>query len=416
MRLPVVPQLSTKDGVSNKNARMTNMLKETRATGELAVVRPGLVTQAVSTGNGNGLVNFNGDLVSIFGATLGEVVVEPSGVLVASLGGFLDYTGSSAMTIGPTGEILGVYYEEGGDINGFTWTELDGVAVYTDAIGLFDEYYVHDISQTGEFFVGELIGDGGGSSEAYVWEGETGVTLLGYLADGDSSSAQAVNSDGTVIVGWSIIDVDNTEHAFRWTSSGMVDIDPELGEMSAAYGVNHDGSIVVGVYATTGVEVKAFLWDAVSGVTDLGTIDDMEAVATHVNFDGSVVTGTLRDPSEDTYRAFRWTPSTGMVDIGTLGGDVTVMYGMSNSGEILTGVSNGKPVYYREEVGIIELPTLGGSYGAGMAASDDGTVVGASSDGVTTVACRWVLDQVVSTITSLTTVPNDRYDFTQSPI
>lgn len=70
MRLPVTPQLSTKDGISNKNARLTNCLKEVRQTGDLAQVRPGLEVAATSVGNGNGLVCFDGELVSVFGATL----------------------------------------------------------------------------------------------------------------------------------------------------------------------------------------------------------------------------------------------------------------------------------------------------------------------------------------------------------
>lgn len=81
MRLPITPQLSTKDGISNKNARLTNTLKETAAQGEFATVRPGLVTAATSTGNGNGIVCFNGELVSVYGATLGAGQTESVGEL-----------------------------------------------------------------------------------------------------------------------------------------------------------------------------------------------------------------------------------------------------------------------------------------------------------------------------------------------
>jgi len=79
MRLPVTPQLSTKDGISNKNARLTNTLKESGSTGDFGVVRPGLVEAAASAGNGNGLVCFNGELVSIFGAELGAGIEEGTG-------------------------------------------------------------------------------------------------------------------------------------------------------------------------------------------------------------------------------------------------------------------------------------------------------------------------------------------------
>lgn len=63
MRLPVTPQLSTKDGISDKNARLTNCLKEVRQTGELAQVRPGLSVATDYAGLGNGLIAFDGRLL-----------------------------------------------------------------------------------------------------------------------------------------------------------------------------------------------------------------------------------------------------------------------------------------------------------------------------------------------------------------
>lgn len=87
MRLPVVPNVSTKDGVSNKNARLTNCLKESKQSKDAyvwvrgqkqpappidkAVIRPGLVLDVAGSGVGNGLVSFNGDLISVYGSTLG---------------------------------------------------------------------------------------------------------------------------------------------------------------------------------------------------------------------------------------------------------------------------------------------------------------------------------------------------------
>ncbi len=76
MRLPITPQISTKDGISNKNARLTNCLKESKKGGDKAVVRPGLVLDAQASGVGNGLVVFNNELVSVYGATLGFGVDE----------------------------------------------------------------------------------------------------------------------------------------------------------------------------------------------------------------------------------------------------------------------------------------------------------------------------------------------------
>lgn len=90
----VVP-LSTKDGTSNKNARLTNCLKESRERKDAtvwvrgvkqpappidkAVIRPGLVLEAEGTGVGGGLVAFDNDLVSVYGTTLG-FLTEGTGV------------------------------------------------------------------------------------------------------------------------------------------------------------------------------------------------------------------------------------------------------------------------------------------------------------------------------------------------
>lgn len=102
MRLPVTVPLSTKDGTSNKNARLTNCLKESRERKDAfvwvrgvkqpappidkAVVRPGLVLEAEGTGVGGGLVAFDNDLVSVYGTTLGFSVTEPTA------GVWTDYT------------------------------------------------------------------------------------------------------------------------------------------------------------------------------------------------------------------------------------------------------------------------------------------------------------------------------------
>jgi len=67
MRIPVSGNISTKDGSSNKNARMTNMLAEEKQGKSFAAVRPGLSQVAIGSGDGNGLVCFNSELVSIYG-------------------------------------------------------------------------------------------------------------------------------------------------------------------------------------------------------------------------------------------------------------------------------------------------------------------------------------------------------------
>lgn len=76
MRLPVLPQLSTKDGLSNKNARLTNCLKESKKSGDMAVVRPGLELNDTYSGIGNGLIPFDGRLLVIYDDTVYDTEEE----------------------------------------------------------------------------------------------------------------------------------------------------------------------------------------------------------------------------------------------------------------------------------------------------------------------------------------------------
>jgi hypothetical protein len=66
MRLPVTPQISTKNGAANQNGRMTNMLREKAK----AVIRPGLSAVLDYAGLGAGLIPFNGRLIALFDDTI----------------------------------------------------------------------------------------------------------------------------------------------------------------------------------------------------------------------------------------------------------------------------------------------------------------------------------------------------------
>lgn len=76
MRIPVSGNISTKDGSSNKNARMTNMLAEEKQGKSFAAIRPGLSQVATGSGDGNNLVCFNGNLINIYGNTVYQAVLS----------------------------------------------------------------------------------------------------------------------------------------------------------------------------------------------------------------------------------------------------------------------------------------------------------------------------------------------------
>ena len=66
MRLPLVSDIDSRDGTSNKDARMSNALKESENGVDYAATRPALALIADTTGNGNGMF-FLDTLITIFG-------------------------------------------------------------------------------------------------------------------------------------------------------------------------------------------------------------------------------------------------------------------------------------------------------------------------------------------------------------
>ena len=71
MRIPLTSDIDSRDGVSAKDERLTNMLGEDDEGIQLTVLRPGLATIATASGAGGGAVNFNDVLISVYGTTLG---------------------------------------------------------------------------------------------------------------------------------------------------------------------------------------------------------------------------------------------------------------------------------------------------------------------------------------------------------
>lgn len=71
MRIPLAFEIDSRDGVSAKDERLTNMLGEDDEGIQLTVLRPGLATIATASGAGGGAVNFNDVLITVYGTTLG---------------------------------------------------------------------------------------------------------------------------------------------------------------------------------------------------------------------------------------------------------------------------------------------------------------------------------------------------------
>lgn len=71
MRIPLAGEIDSRDGSSNKDERLTNVLGEDNNGQQMATVRPGLAAVVTASGAGGNLTTFNGVLVSVFGTTVG---------------------------------------------------------------------------------------------------------------------------------------------------------------------------------------------------------------------------------------------------------------------------------------------------------------------------------------------------------
>jgi len=173
--------------------------------------------------------------------------------------------------------------------------------------------------------------------------------------EGNGSSARAVSSDGTVVVGAST--ADGQDLAVRWTSAGGIIALGDLGPgASRANAASTNGDVIVG-RAFNGSTNEAFRWSASSGMVGLGllSLDGSEALG--VSGDGSVVAGFdgvvgrgcstappggVSDcpPQLGTEQAFVWRAATGIQQLPRLPNDPFARaHAVSADGSTVIGTS-----------------------------------------------------------------------------
>jgi probable HAF family extracellular repeat protein len=228
----------------------------------------------------------------------------------------------------------------------FRWTVIDGMQDLGTLGGI--EALALDVSGDGSVVVGNSSLKTSGSDNipqhAFRWT----LTMqslqdLGTLGTGDISSGNAVSADGLVVVGESstMPQPGFSLRAFRWTTGGssLQDIGDLGGGFSSATATNSDGSVVVGASLVSGM-THAFRWTAANGMQDLGTLPGgSNSNASGTNSDGSVVVGQ-GDAGSGTVHAFRWTQADGMQDLGTLGGAISAASGTNSDGSVVVGCSS----------------------------------------------------------------------------
>ncbi len=256
----------------------------------------------------------------------------------------------------------------------FRWTLSGGMEnLGTFAPGNAGYSTALDVSDDGEVVVGGAY-TASTVDRAFRWTRTTGMVNLGVLAGGSFSDALGVSGDGNVVVGLSEIG-GGQWRAFRWTqSTGMVDMGTIGGfaGRSAATSANTDGSVIVGMSVVNAAgQTHAFRWTAAAGMVDLGTIGGAagNSIAHGVSGDGSIVVGSSQFSANSPNRAFVWTQGAGMQDLGAIlaaggvnmtGIELVSARGVSQAGDLVTGAGVFSSAAGGTRPYVARLPAAGG--------------------------------------------------------
>ena len=204
--------------------------------------------------------------------------------------------------------------------------------------------------------VGYSDWDGGIRGRATVWSGSGWATKtdLGTLRSDNTgfSVASGTNGDGSVVVGYSNWGSGTDSHATVWSGSGWAtktDLGTlrtgNLGQSSAA-AVSSDGSVVVGNADNNDRSQRAAVWSGSGWATktDLGTLksDNLGvSYARAVSSDGSLVLGEAQNDNGEIH-ATVWSGSgwTTKTDLGTLKSDNSgnsKVHGISRDSSVVAG-------------------------------------------------------------------------------
>lgn len=235
----------------------------------------------------------------------------------------------------------------------------------------------------------------------FEWN-EDGLTNLGTLPGGYNSFANSINVGGA-IAGTS----ENGEndpllgipecHPVLWKDGGVVDLGTLGGYEGLALAVNNHG-LVVGIATNAvpdsfpgfpngipwGTQSRAFRWEN-GTIQDLGTLGGTDATSAFVNDHGqiagmsytnSTINPTTGLPTQD---PFLWDDGE-LLDLGTLGGTYGFPNGINNRGQVvgqsnLTGDTTFHPFHWSRGA-LSDLGTLGGDNGFASSVNDAGEVVG----------------------------------------
>jgi probable HAF family extracellular repeat protein len=235
-------------------------------------------------------------------------------------------------------------------------------------------------------------------SHAFQWQ--SGVqTDLGTLPGGDSSTAGWINANGLIIGQAQNGQIDPLTggpelRAVVWKGGSILDLGTFGGDESASIGENDRGQVIgVALNAITdpfsffgATQARAFMWEG-GTMRDLGTLGGPDAFGQYVNSRGQVVgfSYTSYTPNQSTgvptIDPFLWERGK-MLDLGTLGGTFGQVNDLNDPGEVV-GTSNLAGDVYTHgfiwSAGVLsDVGTFGGDNGEADWINNAGEVAGSA--------------------------------------
>lgn len=224
--------------------------------------------------------------------------------------------GAFGMALSGDGSIAAITGHTAGspaDYRAYHWTETGG---YTNLGGLDQDAILtvaHDISRDGGVIVGwsraRKTSDGlQWLADAFRWTEQTGMVSLGTLDSEAGSEANAISSNGEVVVG------ESAGEAFRWTAgAGMVGLGTNGYTSSVAHDASADGAtVLVSLQNGTGTPpLDLALWKETTGWSVIESTVSRVGNKFAMSDDASVVALTKPIEGGDGFAAFLWTESDG---------------------------------------------------------------------------------------------------------
>jgi probable HAF family extracellular repeat protein len=304
---------------------------------------------------------------------------EPTTPVILDLGRLSGGNSSSAAAISADGKwVIGAANHGNYGQVAFRWTPATGMVCLDQSFFVRPDAYANAVNSDGSVIVGARDSERNGLVRAFRWTRESGFVMLGVLPGSDRSAAQAISADGRVVVGYS-------SGAFRWTQrTGMVALPGRT--MFGATAVSADGRTVFGD-EMDGDDIHVVRWDSDGHITRYPNPEGVSASFVRaVTPDGSIAVGEQQMKGVGAYgpvRAVVWYSPTRIVQLGFYhGGNFSKATAVNRDGSVIVGVANSSTVFrWTQSTGMESLTDWIKKAGGDAPLSSPVTATGVSGDG-----------------------------------